>query len=248
MRFTDDDYRFVYWGSSRSSTGLHSDVLNSFSWSYNVAGEKLWTFYPPSADFEYCDNDLENSIKVQVTQHGGECIFVPAGWRHTVLNTKEAISINHNWTSSCALDCMWDCIQLEIKAVQNELREWGIDDTVGFNEKELMLSGCVGMNVSSFFFMLLVESIELIEKLMGVDPVGLDNNELWEDCFSLCCISQILEAVTGLDKTDRIYGIQTTRIDDFDERLSATLSSRCLAKRALATAAGVIQVIEEFTL
>jgi hypothetical protein len=44
-----NDYRFVYWGPRNSSTDIHSDVLMSLSWSYNVHGTKKWTFYLPVA-------------------------------------------------------------------------------------------------------------------------------------------------------------------------------------------------------
>jgi hypothetical protein len=42
-----DDYRFVYMGPKDSWTPLHSDVYQSYSWSYNVCGRKHWTFFPP---------------------------------------------------------------------------------------------------------------------------------------------------------------------------------------------------------
>ncbi|CAN0242181.1 unnamed protein product, partial [Laminaria digitata] len=44
-----DDYRFVYIGPKGTWTPLHHDVLNSYSWSYNVCGSKHWTLFPPEA-------------------------------------------------------------------------------------------------------------------------------------------------------------------------------------------------------
>ena len=41
------DYRFLYLGPQGTKTGLHSDVLRSFSWSANVAGRKRWRLLPP---------------------------------------------------------------------------------------------------------------------------------------------------------------------------------------------------------
>lgn len=41
------DYRFVYLGPAGTRTGLHADVLRSFSWSANVAGRKRWRLLPP---------------------------------------------------------------------------------------------------------------------------------------------------------------------------------------------------------
>jgi len=43
LKFTDGDYRFVYWGPPGSETPLHSDVLHSFSWSFNVEVDLLCT-------------------------------------------------------------------------------------------------------------------------------------------------------------------------------------------------------------
>ena len=47
LRNGGGDYRFVYWGPKGSSTSIHSDVLHTFSWSFNVFGAKKWIFYPP---------------------------------------------------------------------------------------------------------------------------------------------------------------------------------------------------------
>ena len=45
-----EDYRFVYIGPKDSFTPFHSDVFNSFSWSANVVGKKLWIFVPPGKE------------------------------------------------------------------------------------------------------------------------------------------------------------------------------------------------------
>jgi len=49
LEFDGSDYRFLYWGAKESQTGLHTDVLGSYSWSYNVCGKKLWTFIHPES-------------------------------------------------------------------------------------------------------------------------------------------------------------------------------------------------------
>ncbi|KAL7568738.1 hypothetical protein ACA910_021731 [Epithemia clementina (nom. ined.)] len=43
---TGHAYKFVYLGPAGTSTVLHADVLNSFSWSANVCGTKLWYLVP----------------------------------------------------------------------------------------------------------------------------------------------------------------------------------------------------------
>ena len=42
------DYRFVYLGPRGTRTGLHADVLRSYSWSVNLAGRKRWRLLHPS--------------------------------------------------------------------------------------------------------------------------------------------------------------------------------------------------------
>ena len=43
----EDDYRFLYLGPKVTTTGVHHDVLCSYSWSVNLAGIKEWTLFPP---------------------------------------------------------------------------------------------------------------------------------------------------------------------------------------------------------
>ena len=116
------DYRFCYWGPTGSCTALHSDVLNSFSWSYNVVGEKKWVLYPPSGDV------LGSKEPITLIQKTGETIFVPSGWRHEVINLQETLSINHNWTTAASLDKIWDVIVIELNAIEKELKAWGMGE------------------------------------------------------------------------------------------------------------------------
>jgi JmjC domain, hydroxylase len=148
-RINGGDYKFVYWGPKDSKTLLHSDVLNSFSWSYNVVGKKEWKFYPP-----------DDCIPIVIHQEAGECIFVPSGWKHEVTNIVETLSINHNWITSAMTDKLLDCILVEIEAIEKECLEWSmpIDD---FYARESMLRGCAGLDVSSCLFLLVSSILEL---------------------------------------------------------------------------------------
>ena len=137
------DYRFVYWGCKGSSTGIHSDVLNSYSWSFNVVGKKRWTFYHPD------DGHGSGDDALVVIQNKGEMMYVPSGWRHSVENLEETISVNHNWTMVGALDMVFECLVHEIGAVEEEMDEWGMTGELS-RVRENMLRGCVGMDVSTF--------------------------------------------------------------------------------------------------
>jgi JmjC domain, hydroxylase len=168
MRFTKGDYRFVYWGTAGSHTALHSDVLNSFSWSYNVHGTKEWTFHVPDCIHQSMNDEApttRDTIQV-VHQEAGDLMFVPSGWKHSVVNLKETLSINHNWVTTNNLDRVWDCIATELRAVDTELESsWSIDC---YEARESMLRGCIGLDVTAYFFMLLSRGLELLQSSFGM--------------------------------------------------------------------------------
>lgn len=167
LRVTDGDYRFVYWGPPQSQTPLHSDVLHSFSWSYNVCGEKKWTFYIPNS-----------SEKVELHQYAGELVFVPSTWKHKVENVVETLSINHNWITTANIDLTWQCLSTEMTSVDDELSKWNSNDGPSWEAKELMLRGCVGLDVSAFFFMIIMELLELLTR-------DASDEEQWEAFFDM---------------------------------------------------------------
>eukprot|EP00535_Pseudo-nitzschia_heimii_P011197 CAMPEP_0197197038 /NCGR_PEP_ID=MMETSP1423-20130617/32664_1 /TAXON_ID=476441 /ORGANISM="Pseudo-nitzschia heimii, Strain UNC1101" /LENGTH=464 /DNA_ID=CAMNT_0042650853 /DNA_START=482 /DNA_END=1876 /DNA_ORIENTATION=- len=192
-RFTNGDYRFCYWGPVRSFTARHSDVLHSFSWSYNVVGTKRWTFYhsnqrgsdgigtskrnkeeidASSHDDNYCKTFI-------IDQEAGQTIFVPATWQHKVVNLEETISINHNWITSSNLDLVWDCLLVEMAAIRDELRGWcggDDDDAQGLDQNmeacENMLRGCIGLDVTGFILMALVGLLEATIELLSLVPLS----------------------------------------------------------------------------
>ena len=137
-----EDYRFLYWGAKNSFTPLHTDVLGSYSWSYNVFGKKLWTFFEPGT-----------SKKITFTQGTNECVFVPSMWQHKVENLEETISVNHNWVLPQNLTVVWNLIVTESLSIEDELKKWGTEDGVTTHEKENMLRSCCGLNVGMFFLM-----------------------------------------------------------------------------------------------
>lgn len=196
-RFTAGDYRFCYWGPAGSSTALHADVLNSFSWSYTVCGTKKWTFYaPPSI--------ISDTAKVfEVQQSAGTCVFVPAGWTHEVVNVTESLSINHNWITTSSLDLAWDCINSELCAVETELKSWQADD-MGWELHESMLRGCVGLDVTAFVLMMLHRAMELLQH----------EQDETETCYDLMRISGVLERLMNSD--EELF---------LKNRLSSTLAS-----------------------
>ncbi|CAL5220025.1 g1971 [Coccomyxa viridis] len=131
----NSDYRFVYLGPAGTKTPVHADVLNSFSWSVNLAGCKLWRLLPPQHThllYDRFGNELAPAFDadearpghftnlaaarkhaVEVQQGIGEAIFVPSGWHHTVENLEDTLSINHNWLNGFNLHWAWELLQKE---------------------------------------------------------------------------------------------------------------------------------------
>lgn len=187
------DYKFVYWGPLGSATGLHSDVANTFSWSYNVVGEKEWVFYNPS----------DESRQVRLTQRSGELVFVPAGWKHTVRNVTETISINHNWVHPASIDLVWECVEVEVRAVEEEAKKWGLEMTVP--EKERMLRGSCGLSVSMFFFMALRACLESARRISAAEEAEERDDALYD----YWCCREMLETLLGLDLVmERVRGCE----------------------------------------
>lgn len=186
-KFTKGDYKFTYWGPKGSRTSLHSDVMNSFSWSFNIAGTKAWVFYPPAGEN---DNNPPESSAVRCTQHAGECIFVSSGWKHEVVNLEETLSVNHNWITTANLDLTWDCMCSEMKAVETEVEAWGLGSEC-WDARESMLRGCFGLDVTAFFFVSLTRLLELLLAEHNQSD-GKDKDDAWQIHFDSLRIKETL--------------------------------------------------------
>ena len=192
IQFTKGDYRFCYWGPPKSKTMRHSDVMHSFSWSYNVIGTKRWTFYREESEL---DDDEKGWDQFSIIQRAGQAIFVPCNWQHEVENIEETISINHNWITVANIDQTWECILGEMDEVDKELKSWGIakDDNLEtyLESSESMLRGCVGLNVTAFFAMILVRLLELLE--LATTKVFVDDDDFDELSFDCCRLVEMIQ-------------------------------------------------------
>jgi hypothetical protein len=106
---TVDDYRFLYLGTSGTTTGLHHDVYLSHSWSTSICGVKQWRLLAPeyayllrhcrsgepASDWYVSSDEDENDYPglseardkaLVVWQYPCETMFVPSGWYHSVQN------------------------------------------------------------------------------------------------------------------------------------------------------------------
>ena len=204
------DYKFVYWGPSGSQTRLHSDVLHSYSWSHNVVGAKKWTFHIPDCSSDNNDKDTYESSKTfEVIQRTGETIFVPSKWKHEVTNLVETISINHNWITSANIDSTWQCIYSEIKAIEGEIHEWGIVPSDDFEARENMLRGCIGLDVTMFILMLLLEVSELLAMVFAsIDDKTRDDDAMYDCLQSVYNLIKILDDVSACQEANAAQRLQ----------------------------------------
>ena len=204
------DYKFVYWGPSRSQTRLHSDVLHSYSWSYNVVGAKKWTFHIPDSSSDNNVKDVNASSKIfEVIQRTGETIFVPSKWKHEVTNLVETISINHNWITSANIDNTWQCIYSEIKAIEGEINEWGVVPSDDFEARENMLRGCIGLDVTMFILMLLLEVSELLAMVFAsIDDETRDDDATYDYLQSVYNLIKVLDDVSACQEANAVQRLQ----------------------------------------
>jgi hypothetical protein len=238
-RYVGGDYKFVYWGPAGSRTQLHSDVLNSFSWSYNVVGRKHWTFYIPDCDEDAQTKDVKT---FELIQEMGETVFVPAMWKHEVVNLVETLSINHNWITSANVDCTYEVLLTEIFSIEQEIRKWEIISKDDYEARENMLRGCVGLDVSTFVVMILFELIELLALLCTVDnnyntriDMGVrDEDFLLDWLYSIYRLRNMLKRVLYDD----------SKVTDVRQRLKATLCSENIVSKVTAYSEFCLELIE----
>jgi len=137
-------YRWILTGPERSGTGLHVDPVGTHAWVTVLEGCKRWVLFPPDTDRSVIgmpDNDGGPPIPsviwfrdyygdalmkacpgaVEVLQHPGETVYVPAGWPHLVLNvgtvvagegTTMTTAITHNYASELypGLSPLWKAV------------------------------------------------------------------------------------------------------------------------------------------
>lgn len=184
--FTDDwlnqyyiptgvDYRFAYLGKKGTKTGLHCDIMNTYSWSTNISGEKLWHLVSPNQThllFDIFGNNVAPDLysipaklswqypnlkrvkPIIVLQKQFETIFIPSGWYHTVQNLEDTLSINANWLNGYNLEWCATAIVSSLKRCKEVSRSKG-DEKI--------------MNALNFedFIMILRSKLSMLWKQVG---------------------------------------------------------------------------------
>jgi JmjC domain, hydroxylase len=256
----NSDYYFCYWGPTGSRTARHSDVLNSFSWSYNVCGHKEWTFYPPplpTSGNETNPGEIHRTAEQPIVLHqrAGECVVVPSGWQHSVINCEETLSFNHNCVTTSNVDLVWSCLCQEMGAIERELAAWdapafaspnecrsractdGVEPLRGseadndhWDARESMLRGCVGLDVTAFYLMI---AFGVVERLSRGTAEFLDLDGAWEFVFDLTRLNDMLQMML---QSESLHLAQ---------RLQASLGDPYLATKAHGMGESILEHVNE---
>jgi histone arginine demethylase JMJD6 len=128
-------YRWILIGPARSGTGLHIDPLGTHAWVTLLEGTKRWVLFPYGTDRAMIgmqDPQIPSALwfaedggwyhrameqvpgAVEILQHPGETVYVPAGWPHLVLNLEFSTAITQNYATE------YPSLQRISRAVQEE--------------------------------------------------------------------------------------------------------------------------------
>ncbi|EGW34213.1 uncharacterized protein SPAPADRAFT_134196 [Spathaspora passalidarum NRRL Y-27907] len=115
------DHAWLIMGSARSGSTFHKDPNYTCAWNVAITGRKLWIMLPPhitppgvSTDDEESEvtspvgiaewvlsGFFNDSLKIAECVIGvtfpGECMYVPSGWWHSVINIDDSIAITQNF-------------------------------------------------------------------------------------------------------------------------------------------------------
>jgi hypothetical protein len=218
-------YKFVYLGPSGTSTRLHADVLRSFSWSTNVCGRKRWYMIPPDCTHLLYDcfgtrlashlhADIQDGLDVffpglaearrhaiEVVQEGGETIFVPSGWHHTVENLEPTLSINHNWVNGANIYWSWKKLRAELESSHNLRLNCDSSNNADSQGDEL---GAYNAQVEDDLLLLWYVLSKKAQSAMASSTKDTDNSVL-----DMSAIHPILEDIRELIDQGKDHGLTT---------------------------------------
>ena len=118
------DHRWLIAGPARSGSTFHKDPNHTSAWNTGLCGMKLWVMLPPGENPPGVMTDKEEeevtspvgiaewiisgyyNDAVRLAQEGrcqicvtfpGECIYVPSGWWHSVINLTDSVALTENF-------------------------------------------------------------------------------------------------------------------------------------------------------
>lgn len=125
------DHKWIIIGPARSGSTFHKDPNTTSAWNTVVQGRKIWVMTPPNVippgvSTDETEDEVTSPIgllewvlsgffndALRMSQTGdcligvtfpGECLYVPSGWWHTVINVDDSIAITQNFMPLKRLD------------------------------------------------------------------------------------------------------------------------------------------------
>lgn len=121
------DHAWLIIGSKRSGSTFHKDPNYTSAWNAALSGRKMWVMFPPEVKPPGVSTDSDESevtspvgiaewvlsgfynelTKIPEAQVGitfpGECMYVPSGWWHTVINLDDSVALTQNFVPEVKL-------------------------------------------------------------------------------------------------------------------------------------------------
>ncbi|KAK6459031.1 uncharacterized protein RJT20DRAFT_11305 [Scheffersomyces xylosifermentans] len=115
------DHAWLIVGPERSGSTFHKDPNYTSAWNAALTGRKLWVMLPPDITPPGVGTDEEesevtspvgiaewvisgffnDSLKIKEClvgiTHPGECMYVPSGWWHSVINLDDSVALTQNF-------------------------------------------------------------------------------------------------------------------------------------------------------
>lgn len=125
------DHRWLIAGPARSGSTFHKDPNQTSAWNVVLSGMKLWIMLPPDVNVPGVSTDKQEeevtapvgisewilsgfyNDAVELATIGqcligvtfpGECLYVPSGWWHSVINLTDCVAITENFVPTPLLD------------------------------------------------------------------------------------------------------------------------------------------------
>lgn len=121
------DHAWLIIGSKRSGSTFHKDPNYTSAWNAALSGRKLWVMFPPGVTPPGVSTDEDESevtspvgiaefvlsgfyneaahipeCQIAIT-FPGECMYVPSGWWHTVINLDDSVALTQNFVPEVKL-------------------------------------------------------------------------------------------------------------------------------------------------
>jgi len=106
-------YSWILIGGEKSGSAMHVDPMSTSAWNYSLIGKKRWICIPPDVTLShsgyeqdaldwitniYPSLSRETQYKCfDFVQSSAQCVFIPAGWQHLVVNLDFTIAITENF-------------------------------------------------------------------------------------------------------------------------------------------------------